>query len=120
MSCPLEGTMPCGSRLAHKRWRVRPREGEDGHFRQTAYDLRSFKWPICHFALSSNHDYFRESDVRSRRIVLKNPLGRRGRIAVATTIRAAEWRRSVSCGEGRRREGDELGQFPQILGGGGQ
>ena len=53
-------------------------------------------------------------------ISLKNPLDRRGRIVVATTVRAAEWGRSASCGENRRRKGDELRQFPQILGGGGQ
>ena len=33
---------------------------------------------------------------------------------------AAEWGRSASYSEAGRRNGDELRQFPQILGGGGQ
>ena len=58
--------------------------------------------------------------VRFAQIALKNPLGRRERRAVATTVRAAEWGRSASYGEDGRRNGDELRQFPQVLGGGGQ
>jgi hypothetical protein len=37
-------------------------------------------------------------------------------MAVAAAIGAVELRRFASCGEDRRRKGDELGQLPQILG----
>jgi hypothetical protein len=50
-------------------------------------------------------------DGGSARIVLKNPLVRRERIAVATAIRGGRFEPFASCGEDRRRKGDELGQF---------
>jgi hypothetical protein len=57
---------------------------------------------------------------RFGRIVFKNPLDRRGGMTVAATNGAGETRRSALCGEDRRGEGNELRQFPRILGGGGQ
>jgi hypothetical protein len=57
---------------------------------------------------------------QSTSISLKNPLVRRERIAVATAIRGGRFEPFASCGEDRRRKGDEIGQFPQILGSGGQ
>ena len=38
---------------------------------------------------------------------------------ICSAVSEADSCRFASCGEDRRREGDELRQFPQILGGGG-
>ena len=52
-------------------------------------------------------------------ILLKNPLFWRPHLGFVATVSEANCWLSASCGEDRRREGDELRQFPQILGGGG-
>jgi hypothetical protein len=57
---------------------------------------------------------------RKGSILLKNSLLWRRRCASATTAVEAKPGLSASCGEDWRREGDELRQLPQILGGGGQ
>ena len=51
-------------------------------------------------------------------ISLKNHELERRRQALAAVGRQGKLGRCASSGEGRRRKGDELGQFPQILGGG--
>src|ERR1700722_3247351 len=51
---------------------------------------------------------------------VEEPLGRRERIAVATRIRAVDFEPFALCGEDRCRKGDQLRQFPQVLGGGRQ
>ena len=58
------------------------------------------------------------ADVSNRRISLKNPVAFWQRAASARVVSEAKLGLSASCGEDRRWEGDELGQFPQILGGG--
>jgi hypothetical protein len=60
------------------------------------------------------------ADGRSRRISLKNPLLRRPRCVSAAAVSEGKLSLSASCGEDWRREGDELREFPQILGCGGQ
>jgi hypothetical protein len=53
-------------------------------------------------------------------IVLKNPTaGGLGVLPMATGVKVDE-ARGASRGHDWRREGDELGQFPQVLGGGGE
>jgi hypothetical protein len=61
-----------------------------------------------------------QSSDRFTSIALKNPLGRRERIAAVTAIRADDLSAFALRGEDRRRKGYELSQFPQILGGGAQ
>jgi hypothetical protein len=51
---------------------------------------------------------------------LKNPLAWRRQAASAAVVSEAELDLCASCGEDWRWEGDELRQFPKILGGGGQ
>jgi hypothetical protein len=53
-------------------------------------------------------------------ISLKNPLLRRPRCVSAAAVSAAKLGLTASCGEDRRRKGDELRQFPQVLGSGRQ
>ena len=53
-----------------------------------------------------------------RRFSLKNSVFWRRRQALAAVVREVKFGRCASSGEGRRRKRDELGQFPQILGGG--
>ena len=57
--------------------------------------------------------------VRYARIPLKNSVSWRRLWASGAAVSGAKLRRPASCGEDRLREGDELRQFPQILGGGG-
>jgi hypothetical protein len=59
-------------------------------------------------------------NVRYLRISLKNPLLRRPRCVLAAAVSEAKPGLYASCGEDRRRERNELRQFPQILGCGGQ
>ena len=59
--------------------------------------------------------------VRFTSIVLKNPLSAgESAYAVGRPSGADDLGLSALCGEDRRRKGDELRQFPQILGCGGQ
>jgi len=52
--------------------------------------------------------------------VLENPTaGRHGVLSMATGVKVDE-ARGASRGHDWRREGDQLGQFPQVLGGGGE
>ena len=51
-------------------------------------------------------------------IVLKNPLLGRPQLAVGAAVSEVKSRCAASCGEDWRWKGDELRQFPQILGGG--
>ena len=60
----------------------------------------------------------RQVDGRYLRIVLKNP-PICGRDSGRDEFWSSGVRPSASDGEGGRRKGDELRQFPQILGGGG-
>jgi hypothetical protein len=53
-------------------------------------------------------------------ISLKNPVFRAAAICVSGAVSEAKLGLSASGGEDRRRKGDELRQFPEILGGGGQ
>jgi hypothetical protein len=59
-------------------------------------------------------------NVANRRISLKNPLLRRPRCVLAAAVSEAKPGLCASCGEDRHRERNELRQFPQILGCGGQ
>ena len=54
------------------------------------------------------------------RISLKNPVFKRRRYASAAAASEAKPGVSASRGEDRCRKGDELRQFPEVLGGGGQ
>jgi hypothetical protein len=65
-------------------------------------------WP---FSMSS-------ATVRYLRISLKNPLCRRPRFASAASVSGAKPDLTASRGEDWRWGGNELRQFPQILGGG--
>ena len=58
--------------------------------------------------------------VRLTSILLKNPLLWQPALWICSAVSEADSCLFASCGEDRRREGDELRQFPQILGGGGQ
>ena len=53
-------------------------------------------------------------------ISLKNRVFRRPRYASAAAVSEAKPGISASRGEDRRRKGDELRHFPEVLGGGGQ
>lgn len=57
--------------------------------------------------------------VRCTSILLKNPLLWRARALDLSGVSEADSCLFALCGEDRRREGDKLRQFSQILGGGG-
>ena len=58
-------------------------------------------------------------NVRLTSILLKNPLLWRARALDLSGVSEADSCLFALCGEDRRREGDKLRQFSQILGGGG-
>ena len=66
------------------------------------------------------HPVYRDRNGRLTSILLKNPLLSRRHLEFWGALSEANCCLWASCGEYRRRMRDELRQFPQILGGGGQ